>query len=100
MARPVPMLLAALLLACGGRFLIGGLLAMLIRTQLALPDQEILSVNAYNQVFTMHGTVMMFLFAIPILEGGADTVRRSSVDERCWRSAARAGDEQSWPGRC
>ncbi|SDS83305.1 cytochrome c oxidase subunit I+III [Halopseudomonas xinjiangensis] len=52
-------------------FLIGGLLAMLIRTQLALPDQDILSVNAYNQVFTMHGTVMMFLFAIPILEGGA-----------------------------
>ena len=50
-------------------FLIGGLLAMLIRTQLALPEQDILSVNAYNQVFTMHGTVMMFLFAIPILEG-------------------------------
>jgi cytochrome c oxidase subunit I+III len=50
-------------------FLVGGLLAMLIRTQLALPDQEILNARVYNQVFTMHGTVMMFLFAIPVLEG-------------------------------
>lgn len=52
-------------------FLIGGVLAMLARTQLALPAQEILSADVYNQVFTMHGTVMMFLFAIPILEGAA-----------------------------
>ncbi|RUO63099.1 cytochrome c oxidase subunit I [Pseudidiomarina insulisalsae] len=52
-------------------FLIGGLLALLIRTQLALPDQEILNPDLYSQVFTMHGTVMMFLFAIPILEGAA-----------------------------
>lgn len=50
-------------------FLIGGLLAMLVRTQLALPAQTILSAGVYNQVFTMHGTVMMFLFAIPVLEG-------------------------------
>jgi len=40
-----------------------------VRTQLALPGQEILSAGVYNQVFTMHGTVMMFLFAIPVLEG-------------------------------
>ena len=50
-------------------FLIGGLLAMLVRTQLALPEQDLLSPELYNQIFTMHGTVMMFLFAIPILEG-------------------------------
>ncbi len=50
-------------------FLIGGLLAMLVRTQLALPAQTIIDANAYNQIFTMHGTVMMFLFAIPVLEG-------------------------------
>ena len=50
-------------------FLIGGLLAMLIRTQLALPEQDIIAPEIYNQLFTMHGTVMMFLFAIPILEG-------------------------------
>ena len=52
-------------------FLIGGLLAMLIRTQLALPNQDIVGPHLYNQLFTMHGTVMMFLFAIPVLEGAA-----------------------------
>lgn len=52
-------------------FLIGGVLAMLIRTQLALPEQEIIGASLYNQIFTMHGTVMMFLFAIPVLEGAA-----------------------------
>ncbi|MEX1214480.1 cytochrome c oxidase subunit I [Saccharospirillum sp.] len=50
-------------------FLIGGMLAMLVRTQLALPEQNLISVELYNQAFTMHGTVMMFLFAIPVLEG-------------------------------
>ncbi|WP_299312178.1 cbb3-type cytochrome c oxidase subunit I, partial [uncultured Halomonas sp.] len=50
-------------------FLLGGVLAMLIRTQLALPDQAFMSPEIYAQVTTMHGTVMMFLFAIPMLEG-------------------------------
>lgn len=50
-------------------FLIGGLLAMLIRTQLALPNHDFIGPELYNQAFTMHGTVMMFLFAIPVLEG-------------------------------
>ncbi len=52
-----------------GFFLIGILLAMLIRTQLALPNHDLLGPHIYNQLFTMHGTVMMFLFAIPVLEG-------------------------------
>ena len=50
-------------------FLLGGLLAMLMRTQIAQPEQTIIPAELYNQLFTMHGTVMMFLFAIPILEG-------------------------------
>ena len=50
-------------------FLIGGVLAMLIRTQLATADNAFLDSDTYNQVFTMHGTLMMFLFAIPMLEG-------------------------------
>ncbi|MGR9086760.1 MAG: cytochrome c oxidase subunit I [Gammaproteobacteria bacterium] len=50
-------------------FLIGGLLAMLIRTQLALPGQTFIGPELYDQLFTMHGTVMMFLFAVPVLEG-------------------------------
>mgnify|MGYP002717121830 CR=1 FL=1 len=52
-----------------GFFAIGLLLAMLMRTQLALPNQELIGPHLYNQLFTMHGTVMMFLFAIPVLEG-------------------------------
>jgi cytochrome c oxidase subunit I+III len=48
--------------------LFGGALAVLIRLQLAAPGNGILSANLYNQVFTLHGTVMMFLFAVPIFE--------------------------------
>ncbi|MEZ0170357.1 cytochrome c oxidase subunit I [Microvirga sp. TS319] len=50
-------------------FAIGGILAMLIRAQLASPHSAFLGPDHYNQVFTMHGTVMMFLFAIPMFEG-------------------------------
>lgn len=52
-------------------FLIGGILAMLIRTQLATADNAFMDSDTYSQVFTMHGTLMMFLFAIPMLEGFA-----------------------------
>jgi cytochrome c oxidase subunit I+III len=49
-------------------FLFGGVLALLMRLQLAAPGNDVLSADAYNQVFTLHGSVMMFLFAIPIFE--------------------------------
>jgi cytochrome c oxidase subunit I+III len=49
-------------------FLLAGILALLMRTQLAVPSNTFLSQETYNQVFTMHGTVMMFLFAVPIVE--------------------------------
>ncbi len=49
-------------------FLLAGILGLLMRTQLAVPDNTLLSAGSYNQIFTMHGTVMMFLFAIPIVE--------------------------------
>ena len=52
-------------------FTIGGLLAMLIRTQLATSHSAFVGPDIYNQIFTMHGTVMMFLFAIPMFEGFA-----------------------------
>ena len=52
-------------------FLIGGLLAMLIRSQLAFPLNDLLDHQAYAQAFTMHGTTMMFFFAVPIMEGFA-----------------------------
>jgi cytochrome c oxidase subunit I+III len=49
-------------------FLFGGVLALLMRIQLARPNNDFLSAEMYNQVFTVHGSVMMFLFAIPIFE--------------------------------
>jgi cytochrome c oxidase subunit I+III len=49
-------------------FLLAGILGLMIRAQLALPASSLLSPGVYNQVFTMHGTVMMFLFAIPVVE--------------------------------
>jgi len=52
-------------------FLVGGVLAMLIRAQLATSHSGYLDSELYSQIFTMHGTVMMFLFAIPMLEGFA-----------------------------
>jgi cytochrome c oxidase subunit I+III len=50
-------------------FVIAGLLAMLMRAQLARPDHGFMDVAAYNQAFTMHGSMMMFLFAVPVLQG-------------------------------
>jgi cytochrome c oxidase subunit I+III len=51
--------------------LIGGMLAMFIRLQLAWPGNTVLDPQRYNQFVTMHGTTMMFLFAVPIMEGFA-----------------------------
>ena len=51
-----------------GFFLFGGVLALLMRIQLAIPNNDFLSADLYNQVFTTHGSVMMFLFAIPVFE--------------------------------
>jgi cytochrome c oxidase subunit 1 len=48
-------------------FLLGGLEAMLLRVQLGTPDNTFLSPEVYDQIFTMHGTTMIFLFAMPIL---------------------------------
>ncbi|HWK71077.1 MAG TPA: cbb3-type cytochrome c oxidase subunit I [Burkholderiaceae bacterium] len=52
-------------------FLLAGVLALLMRTQLAVPDNDLIGHELYNQLFTMHGTVMMFLFAVPAVEAMA-----------------------------
>ncbi|MDQ3959672.1 MAG: cbb3-type cytochrome c oxidase subunit I, partial [Pseudomonadota bacterium] len=49
-------------------FLLAGVLALMMRSQLAVPENDLLSQDLYNQLFTMHGTVMMFLFAVPAVE--------------------------------
>ena len=48
-----------------GFFLIGGILALLIRTDLARPGNQLFSDQTYAQLFTMHGTIMIFLFVAP-----------------------------------
>ncbi len=63
-------------------FLLGGILALLIRLQLAFPGLNLLAAADYNAVFTMHGTVMMFLFAVPIMEGFAVYVMPQMLGSR------------------
>ncbi|MDG3008881.1 cytochrome c oxidase subunit I [Rhodococcus sp. D2-41] len=48
-------------------FLVGGLMALLMRAELARPGQQFLSNEQYNQLFTMHGTIMLLLFATPVV---------------------------------
>jgi cytochrome c oxidase subunit 1 len=51
-----------------GFFVAGGLLAALMRLQLARPQNTLIGPDFYNQLFTMHGTTMMFLFAVPVMQ--------------------------------
>jgi heme/copper-type cytochrome/quinol oxidase subunit 1 len=50
-------------------FGLGGILALLMRAQLATPNEHIVTKDSYNQLFTMHGTTMIFLVVVPILAG-------------------------------
>ena len=50
-------------------FLLGGLHAMFIRAQLTFPNSRLIDPGTYNELFTMHGSTMMYLFAVPLLEG-------------------------------
>ena len=54
--------------------LIGGLIAGVMRAQLASPDQDIVSAATYNSLFTIHGSVMVFLFAVPFGFGIANYI--------------------------
>ena len=50
-------------------FLLGGIFALLVRTELAAPGETIMGQDAYNQAFTLHGVVMVFLVIIPAIPG-------------------------------
>jgi len=50
---------------------LGGLAAMMMRLQLARPENGLMGPDMYNQLFSMHGTTMMFLFAVPVMEAFA-----------------------------
>jgi cytochrome c oxidase subunit I len=53
-------------------FALAGILALLMRAQLAAPDQALVTKNSYNELFTVHGTAMIFMFIVPIWAGLAN----------------------------
>lgn len=59
------------ILSALGFFVVGVFLALLIRLQLMFPMQQLVSPQAYNQIFTMHGTTMVFFVGMPLLFGFA-----------------------------
>jgi cytochrome c oxidase subunit 1 len=52
-----------------GFFVLGGVLALIMRLQLARPLLHVVGPDRYNQIFTTHGSTMMFLFAVPVMQG-------------------------------
>ena len=57
-----------------GFFLIAGVMALLMRSELARPNLQFLSNEQYNQLFTMHGTLMLLMFATPLFIGFANVI--------------------------
>src|SRR6201987_5719933 len=57
-----------------GFFLVAGLMAMIMRIQLFGPDNHVVSDQQYNELFTMHGTIMLLLFATPLFVGFANEI--------------------------
>ena len=51
-----------------GFMLFAGVLGVIMRTQLAVPENDLVGAEAFNQLFTLHGSMMMFLFAVPMFE--------------------------------
>jgi cytochrome c oxidase subunit I+III len=62
--------------------LLGGINALLMRTQLAVPENDFLDPETYNALFTMHGSMMMFLFSVPFLEGAITLILPSMLGAR------------------
>jgi cytochrome c oxidase subunit I len=57
-----------------GFFLIGGVMALLIRSELAQPGTQVVTDETYNQLFTMHGVIMLLFFATPLFAGFANAI--------------------------
>ncbi|EPD52918.1 cytochrome c oxidase subunit I [Paenisporosarcina sp. FSL H8-0542] len=75
--------IAILYLITGGFFfIVGGIEAMLIRIQLAQPDNDFVSAGLFNQIITMHGTTMIFLAAMPLLLGFMNAVMPLQIGAR------------------
>ena len=65
-------------------FFIGGLLALLVRAQLAWSDTSFLTQDQYNQFFTMHASTMLFLFVIPVGAGFGNYFLLNAPFPRRW----------------
>ena len=61
---------------------IGGAFAEIIRAQLSTPNNTLVSLAQYNELFTMHGSVMIYLFVGPFAFGGAGQHHRADSDRR------------------
>ena len=79
-------------------FLLAGVLALLMRLQLARGDNRFIGQELYNQIFTMHGTMMMFLFAVPV--DGGDGRHAAAADARRARPAVSAAQRLRLLGLC
>ncbi|MCZ4500040.1 MAG: Cytochrome-c oxidase, partial [Marmoricola sp.] len=55
-------------------FMIGGVMALLIRSELAVPGQQLVNDEVYIQLFTMHGTIMLLIFATPLFFGFSNVI--------------------------
>ncbi len=55
-------------------FIVGGIMALIMRAELTAPGLQIVSAETYNQLFTMHGTIMLLLFATPLFFGFANVI--------------------------
>jgi cytochrome c oxidase subunit I len=62
------------LIASFGFFMVAGLMALIMRAELARPGTQIVSNEQFNQLFTMHGTIMLLLFATPLFVGFANVI--------------------------
>ena len=82
-------------------FLLGGVFALLIRTELLSPNKGIMGANMYNQMFTLHGAIMIFLFLIPGIPDGLGKFRAAdhAGGQGCGLSADESGQLLSLVGR-
>ena len=81
-------------IVCGFLFyFVGGALAGVIRTELATPISDFVSRDTYNQVLTLHGTVMIFLWIVPVVNGGRQLPSPSMWVLGIWPSPA----SMRWP---
>jgi cytochrome c oxidase subunit 1 len=59
-------------------FLLGGVEALMMRLQLGLANNNLVTPEIYNQLFTMHGTTMIFLFVVPMMAGFGNFLLRTA----------------------